>query len=166
MVFRLPTIARGCSQAEMGECGLETLSGRLQRVRDPSPGTSNSICLFEALTHATRSRLAYSSLSSITFVNEALKAYVKPFDICDMIIHIDAEDPLYVYGWRLEQERRLWKSHGSGMTDNEVTAFIDGYFPSYELYVDNLRAGDNGMVSNQLRLVLDSSRRVIKVIGM
>ena len=38
----------------------------------------------------------------------------------------DAEDPLYVYAWRLEQEASLRSTKGHGMTDEQVIAFVDG----------------------------------------
>jgi D-glycerate 3-kinase len=58
----------------------------------------------------------------------------------------------------------LRKKRGSGMTDGQVRHFIDGYYPSYELFTETLRAGvfgdDKG---RQLRLVVGSDRKVVKV---
>lgn len=38
----------------------------------------------------------------------------------------DAEDPLYVYDWRLEPERAMRESKGSGMSDEQVINFVNG----------------------------------------
>lgn len=38
----------------------------------------------------------------------------------------DAENPLHVYEWRLEQEASLRQARGSGMTDAEVVDFVNG----------------------------------------
>ena len=47
----------------------------------------------------------------------------------DSNIDIASRDALhthYVYDWRLEQEARLRKSRGTGMTDEQVVKFVDG----------------------------------------
>ena len=44
----------------------------------------------------------------------------------DAFIHIDAEDPKWVYTWRLEAEVKLRIEKGSGMTDEQVKRFVDG----------------------------------------
>lgn len=38
----------------------------------------------------------------------------------------DAEDISYVYDWRIQQEHGLIASRGSGMTNDQVTEFVDG----------------------------------------
>lgn len=118
-------------------------------------------------------RLGHNSLESASTINTALQEYDEITSQFDGLIHIDAEDPLYVYEWRLEQEHNLIKAKGSGMTDDEVKNFVDGYYPSYELYVDGLREGvfrtlkENGSVDDwegrQLRLVVGKDRKVKKV---
>ena len=42
------------------------------------------------------------------------------------LLSSDAEDPLYVYDWRLEPERKMRKEKGSGMSDEKVINFING----------------------------------------
>lgn len=59
------------------------------------------------------------------------------------------------------------------MTDEQVKNFVDGYYPSYELYVDGLREGvfktlkKDGEVDDwegrQLRLVVGKDRKVKQV---
>lgn len=118
-------------------------------------------------------RLGHNSLESVSTINTALKEYDEITSQFDGLIHIDAEDPLYVYEWRLEQEHNLIKAKGSGMSDDEVKNFVDGYYPSYELYVDGLREGvfrtlkEDGSVEDwqgrQLRLVVGKDRKVKQV---
>lgn len=40
--------------------------------------------------------------------------------------HSDAEDPLYVYDWRLGAEKKMRESKGSGMSDEQVNNFVNG----------------------------------------
>lgn len=126
-----------------------------------------------------KGRLGRNTLENVHTINKALKEYDEITSQFDGLIHIDAEDPLYVYEWRLEQEHNLKKAKGSGMTDEQVKQFVDGYYPSYELYVDGLRAGvfrtlkdekeegkddgDGDWEGRQLRLVVGRDRKVKKV---
>lgn len=73
----------------------------------------------------------------------------------------DAEDPLYVYHWREEQEAAMRASKGTGMTQEQVVTFVNGYYPCYELYTDVLRQSIfNGEKGKQLRLIVGKDRRV------
>ncbi|KAI1491457.1 P-loop containing nucleoside triphosphate hydrolase protein [Biscogniauxia mediterranea] len=98
----------------------------------------------------------------LAFVNEALRAYDGAVtDLLDAFIHVDAEDLSWVYDWRLEQEVALRREKGAGMTDDEVVAFVDAYFPAYELFTDKLRAGlFPGRPGRHLRLVVGKDRKV------
>ncbi|EXJ58149.1 hypothetical protein A1O7_05573 [Cladophialophora yegresii CBS 114405] len=128
----------------------------------------------EALKTATpqspyRGRLGHNTLSSVTTINEALRQYDEITAQLDAFVHIDALDPLYVYKWRLEQEAGLRASRGSGMTDEQVRHFVDGYYPAYELYTDTLRNGvftgvKDDWRGRQLRLVVGEDRKVRDVI--
>jgi D-glycerate 3-kinase len=110
-------------------------------------------------------RLAHNTLQSVMTINEALHDYDKITSQLDAFVHIDAEKPLFVYDWRLEQEAGLRVAKGSGMSDEEVRHFVDGYYPSYELYTETLREGVfRGMKDDwegrQLRLVVGKDRKV------
>ena len=88
----------------------------------------------EALQHSTskkpyQGRLGHNSLKSVTTINDALRKYDEITSQLDAFIHIDALEPQYVYNWRLEQEAGLRASRGSGMTDDQVRHFVDGYYP-------------------------------------
>lgn len=110
-------------------------------------------------------RLGCNSLENVHFINEALRDYDSLTDQLDALIHMDAEDTQIVYRWRQESEERLRESHGSGMTDEQVSYFVDGYYPAYELFTDDLRTGTfDGERAKQLRLIIGNDRKVRQVI--
>ncbi|CAG8908560.1 unnamed protein product [Penicillium egyptiacum] len=121
-------------------------------------------------------RLGHVNFEDVKAVNDALKRYDTLTDKLDALIHIDAEDPRFVYEWRQEQERTLRAAKGTGMTEEQVNHFVDGYYPSYELFTETLREGafkptpHNPSASNpdwqgrQLCLVVNRNRRVQTVI--
>ncbi|KIX02298.1 uncharacterized protein Z518_08238 [Rhinocladiella mackenziei CBS 650.93] len=116
-----------------------------------------------------RGCLGYNSLESVTTINDALKAYDALTSQLDAFIHIDAQDTIYVYKWRLEQEAGLRASRGTGMTDEQVRHFVDGYYPSYELYTETLHEGvfkgtKEDWRGRQLRLVVGEDRKVREVV--
>ncbi|KAL4997502.1 P-loop containing nucleoside triphosphate hydrolase protein [Aspergillus recurvatus] len=125
-----------------------------------------------------KGRLGYVEFADVRKVNEALRGYDVLTDQLDALIHIDAQDNHFVYDWRQEQERTLRATKGIGMTEEQVNHFVDGYYPSYELYSETLRAGafrpvqrsttasasPEGWEGRQLRLVVDKGRRVQEVI--
>ena len=119
-------------------------------------------------------RLGHNSLQSVTAINDSLRQYSKLWQYFSVFIHIDAADPSYVYKWRLEQEATTKRDKGGGMSDEEVKDFVDGYYPSYELYTDTLRRGvfrptegeadGGGWKDRQLRLVVGEDRKVKEVV--
>lgn len=111
-----------------------------------------------------RGRLGYTKLEDIEFINDALKSYDRLTDQFHALIHMDAEDAMYVYQWRLEQEVALRKSKGNGMTEEQVMQFVNGYYPAYELFTEKIRTGsaDRGWKA-QLRLVIGQDRRLKQV---
>ena len=112
-------------------------------------------------------RLGHNRYEDVKVINDALVKYDKLTNSLDALMHIDAADLQYVYQWRLQQETTLRAVKGNGMTDEQVRHFVDGYYPSYELYVDHLRAGVFGPDSGrQLRLIVGPDRKVIQVIRL
>lgn len=110
-------------------------------------------------------RLGWHRQIDLQFVNEALKGYDALTDQFDILIHLDAADPLFVYEWRREQEEALREAKGAGMTDEQVKNFVDGYYPAYELFTDGLRAGAlKGVGGRQLRLIIGPDRKVQEVV--
>lgn len=111
-----------------------------------------------------RGRLGWHRQTDLQFVNQALKGYDALTDQFDILIHLDAADPLFVYGWRREQEKVLRETKGAGMTDEQVKNFVDGYYPAYELFTDGLRAGAlKGIGRRQLMLTIGLDRTVQEV---
>ena len=109
---------------------------------------------------------AQHQLSHLLEVNENLKRYCDAFmgpQHFDFFVHIDTSDLHNVYVWRLEQEHKMIASRGSGMSDEQVKAFIDGYMPSYEIYLDTLRQGLFQEKGRMVRVVLDRQRNVERV---
>jgi D-glycerate 3-kinase len=110
---------------------------------------------------------ASHKLEHLLEVNDHLTKYCEVFmgpQHFDFMIHIDTNNLRNVYQWRLEQEHKLIAAKGTGMRDDEVAAFIDGYMPGYELYLEALREGffDAGE-GRQVRVVLDVEREIEKV---
>ncbi|KAJ6093402.1 hypothetical protein N7486_008691 [Penicillium sp. IBT 16267x] len=101
-------------------------------------------------------------------VNDSLRQYCELFmgpSHFDYLVHLDTDDLVNVYEWRMEQERALRQYKGAGMTDEEVVDFVKGYMPAYELYLDQLREGifADGEGNGQLRVVLDQRRKIIAI---
>jgi D-glycerate 3-kinase len=122
----------------------------------------------EKYTKALASKLpintpAQHQLPHLLEVNDNLKRYCDAFMgplHFDLFIHIDTSDLRNVYIWRLEQEHKLIAAKGSGMSDDQVRAFIDGYMPSYEIYLDTLRQGLFSDKGRMVRVILDKQRGV------
>ncbi|KAF2018077.1 P-loop containing nucleoside triphosphate hydrolase protein [Aaosphaeria arxii CBS 175.79] len=111
--------------------------------------------------------LADHEVKHLKEVDEGLMRYSEAFmgpEHFDFLVHIDTDDLRNVYRWRLQQEHAMIEKKGSGMKDEAVVAFVKGYMPGYELYLDGLRKGffEPGS-GRQVRVVLDRERNVEKV---
>ncbi|CUS09533.1 unnamed protein product [Tuber aestivum] len=113
-----------------------------------------------------RGTLGRHSLEHLLFVNTKLKDYDTITDSLNALIHIDAEDISCVYDWRTQQEHDLISARGSGMTDDQVIEFVNGYMPAYELYIDNLRRGSFGAKGKQLRVVIGKDRNIVRIANL
>ncbi|KKZ66288.1 hypothetical protein EMCG_07998 [[Emmonsia] crescens] len=127
-----------------------------------------------------KGRLGHVKFEDVKVINEALRGYDSFTGQLDAFIHIDAEDTHFVYDWRQEQERNLLATKGAGMTIEQVNKFVDGYYPSYELFTPTLRKGvfaprqeseaqlgladDGSWKGKQLRLIVNRQRRVCDVV--
>ncbi|KAK5118476.1 hypothetical protein LTR62_002991 [Meristemomyces frigidus] len=110
-------------------------------------------------------QLGRLNLESVQHVNTSLRSYDRLTDMFGAFVHIDAEDTQYVYTWRREQEAALRAEKGTGMSDEQVVIFVNGYYPAYELYTDVLRKGIfGGETGKQLRLVVGRDRKVKEVL--
>ncbi|KAH6639730.1 D-glycerate 3-kinase-like protein [Boeremia exigua] len=109
---------------------------------------------------------AQHQISHLLEINDNLKRYCDAFmgpTHFDLFVHIDTSDLHNVYTWRLEQEHKMIAAKGSGMSDEQVRYFIDGYMPSYEVYLDTLRQGLFQDKGRMVRVVLDRQRSVEKL---
>ena len=115
-----------------------------------------------------KSTLPKHKLEHLQFVNEKLKGYDVMTDAFDAFIHIDAAETNFVYKWRLEQEAALWRDKGTGMSDDRVVKFVDGYCPAYELFTEGVRSGvlrgEKQADGAQLRLVVGRDRKVVEIV--
>lgn len=120
----------------------------------------------QARQQAPSTTLQKHRLEDLEFVNEKLRGYDVMTDTFDAFIHLDAEETAFVYEWRLEQEAALRREKGSGMTDEMVRRFVDGYYPAYEMYTEGVRAGvvRGKGTGRQLRLVVGRDRKVKEVV--
>ena len=122
----------------------------------------------EAKWNATSRTLGKHKLEHLVFINDRLKEYEGLTEMFDAFVHIDAEDPQYVYAWRQEQEDWLRIERGdatAGMTPEQVVTFVDGYYPAYELYTDTMRDGVlPGREGCQLRMIVGRDRKVKQVV--
>ena len=116
------------------------------------------------MSEACATALVDHRLEHLLEVNANLRRYNRTFmgpEHFDFLVHLDTEDLQNVYHWRLQQEHAMIKAKGSGMTDEAVVAFVRGYMPAYELYLDGLREGFFGPgTERQVRVVLDREREV------
>jgi D-glycerate 3-kinase len=114
--------------------------------------------------------LSDHSLGSLQTINDNLGQYCSTFmgpQHFDCFIHLDTGDLRNVYRWRIQQEHALIKARGEGMSDEGVIAFVRGYMPSYELYLDQLRqgffSGEMQREKTQLRIVLNEDRSIASI---
>ncbi|KAI5780308.1 P-loop containing nucleoside triphosphate hydrolase protein [Peziza echinospora] len=114
-------------------------------------------------------------LKDLLWLNEMLKGYVALWERFDAFLQLDAEDISYVYDWRKQQEHGLIAEKGMGMTDEQVTAFVDSYMPAYELYLDGLREGlfkndktvsNEGRARKHLKIVIGKDRNAVEIVTL
>ncbi|RAH59051.1 D-glycerate 3-kinase-like protein [Aspergillus piperis CBS 112811] len=112
--------------------------------------------------------LGEHELEHLLQVNKNLRQYCELFmgpQNFDFLVHLDTDDLINVYGWRLEQEHALRDKKKGAMSDEEVIRFVKGYMPAYELYLDQLRRGffSGREGKGQLSVVLDERRKVMEI---
>jgi len=112
------------------------------------------------------STLGTHQLSHLLQINDNLRQYCNTFmrpTNFHYLIHLDTDDLAHVYLWRIDQERHLRMSSGHGMSDDAVIRFVQGYMPSYNLFLDRLQREDfvvRDGHSCHLRLIMDKHRIV------
>jgi D-glycerate 3-kinase len=110
------------------------------------------------------------TLEHVQLINNNLQRYNNTFMNArrfNYLVHLDTDELANVYHWRISQEHALRKEKGTGMTDEDVVEFVQGYMPAYELYLEKLQRESfvlkMGQDETQLRVVLDSVRKVVSI---
>lgn len=124
-------------------------------------------------TYYSTHTLPDHTLQHLLILNSALARYTSTFlspAKFNYLIHLDTPDLATVYMWRISQEDALKKARGqnAGMSTEQVVAFVRGYMPAYELYLDGLRKGRffegaDPEEKGVLRVELDEGRNVVGV---
>ncbi|GKZ26553.1 hypothetical protein AbraIFM66951_002610 [Aspergillus brasiliensis] len=122
----------------------------------------------ESSAASLKQTLGEHELEHLLKVNENLRQYCELFmgpQNFDFLVHLDTDDLVNVYEWRLQQEHALREKKKGAMSDEEVVQFVKGYMPAYELYLEQLRcgffSGQGG--KGQLSVILDPQRKVVAV---
>ncbi|GKZ36699.1 hypothetical protein AbraIFM66950_007874 [Aspergillus brasiliensis] len=106
----------------------------------------------ESSAGSLKQTLAEHELEHLLKVNENLRKYCELFmgpQNFDFLVHLDTDDLVNVYGWRLQQEHALREKKKGAMSDEEVQ-LRSGFFAGPE------RKG-------QLSVVMDPQRKVVAV---
>ena len=84
------------------------------------------------------------SNSALNEINQLLANYDQWWNLLDAMIQLKPKDYRYVLDWRVEAEEKMKASGKSGMTTEEIKAYINTFLPAYEMYLPQLaeRSGD------------------------
>ena len=101
----------------------------------------------------------------IVAINHHLKKYPAAIDnFIDVWLVVKVGDPKYVYEWRSEAERKSKAAGKPGMTDEQVSDFVDRYMPGYVHYLPGLYS--HGPTTKQsgkvLTIQIEKSRQLTK----
>lgn len=102
--------------------------------------------------HVRGAQASKYSFKDLQQVDEYLKQYEPIWDNLDALIFLKANSLENVYAWRLQQEHALKMLKGAGMSDDAVKAFVDGYMPAYEVYLNTVRATETIELSLDRRM--------------
>ncbi|CCG83693.1 protein of unknown function [Taphrina deformans PYCC 5710] len=121
---------------------------------------------FESAHGDPHSQVSKHTFGDLRDVNDALKRYSDTFmgpQSFDALVLLQAQETTFVYDWRLQQEHAMWAVKGRGMTDDQVKAFVDRYYTSYELYLPRLISGmfTGTKQGRQLNLRMDKTRQLV-----
>ena len=100
----------------------------------------------------------------IVAVNHHLKGYKAALDqFIDVWLVVKVADPSYVYKWRLQAEHASKEAGKSGMTDEQVSDFVDRYMPGYVHYLPSLysEGPTTGQPGKVLTIEIDADRQLV-----
>jgi D-glycerate 3-kinase len=98
--------------------------------------------MLEEKRNTSKLTLKEHQLEHLQFVNTKLRDYSRIWELFDGLVWLSAENINFVYEWRLQQEHAMIAALGTGMTDEQIKNFVDGYMPAYEMYIDGLMNGE------------------------
>lgn len=90
-------------------------------------------------------------------IDHLLAAYESWYKLIDYWVYIFPDDFTYVFQWRLESEQNLRAQTGSGMSDIEVTKYIEKFMIAYKTYGNPLYQSLKNN-KNNLILAMDKQR--------
>lgn len=96
-------------------------------------------------------------------VNEELAKFNPVWDAFDYFVFFDTDSTDNVYAWRQVQEEELRRLKGSGMTREQVVAFVDRYMPMYVLYYWRLCRGGTLTKGRNLRVRINEKWEVLGI---
>lgn len=96
-------------------------------------------------------------------VNERLEEFHLVWDSFDYFVFFDTDSTDNVYAWRQEQEDELIAKKGTGMTKEQVRAFVDRYMPMYVLYYWRLCREGTAKKGKNLKVRIDENRDVLSI---
>jgi D-glycerate 3-kinase len=73
-------------------------------------------------------------------INENLRGYAAWTELLDGFVHLMPRDVHYVIDWRVEAEERMKRGGKTGMSRDEIMAYVKKFLPAYSLYLPNLLA--------------------------
>lgn len=73
-------------------------------------------------------------------INAVLPGYERWLELLDAMIWLEPQDANYVIEWRVEAEKRMQAEGHAGMSETEITAYINKFLPAYRTYLPVLKA--------------------------
>lgn len=95
-------------------------------------------------------------------LNVHLKEYEQIWKQFDFFVLLATDSIQNVYTWRLQQEHAMIQSGKSGMSNDQVSQFVDRYMPMYELYYDKVCKMGCLVPGNNLLIWVDINRALLR----
>lgn len=106
--------------------------------------------------------VARSSMHHLQEINRDLRAYEKLWQFFDYFVYLQVQNLDYIYQWRQQQEDHLKETHGLGMSQTQVTAFVRRYMPMYHLYYWRMCRQGFLPSGHNLQILVDLNRAVVE----
>lgn len=123
---------------------------------------STDLLRLKYLTSEVSGILQLYKMFHLEEINNNLGQYQKIWSFFEIFITLKTNNVNNVYTWRLQQEHDTISKNGSGMTDEQVTQFVNRYMPVYVLYYQDLCENGLKNCANNLIIPIDINRQVIQ----